>query len=111
MKSNPNSLTPFGHKIVLTQKAFFFKLYNSTLGYNNAIAHFVRGHSPKFTFCDLNQHVEIHNESALHSFFECRTVMNITDVSFERLTNMVDFSSGRLHFLLCLKGTNYSTHI
>jgi hypothetical protein len=27
-------------------RTFFFKLYNNTLGYNNAVAHFVRNHSP-----------------------------------------------------------------
>ncbi len=30
------------------EKTFLFKLHNNTLGYNNMVAHFVRGHSP---FC------------------------------------------------------------
>jgi hypothetical protein len=28
------------------EKTFLFKLHNNTLGYNNMVAHFVRGHSP-----------------------------------------------------------------
>jgi hypothetical protein len=32
------------------EKTFFFKLHNNTLGFNNAVAHFVAGHSPNCTF-------------------------------------------------------------
>ncbi len=33
-------------------RTFLFKLHNNTAGYNNAVAHFVPGHSPNCTFCD-----------------------------------------------------------
>jgi hypothetical protein len=50
-------------------RTFFFKLYNNTLGYNNAVAHFVQGHSPYCTFCDITRAPEQNNETPLHVFF------------------------------------------
>ena len=35
-------------------RTFIFKLHNNTLGFNHAVAHFVNGHSPNCTFCDLS---------------------------------------------------------
>jgi hypothetical protein len=34
-------------------RTFLFKLHNNTLGYNHAVSHFVRNHSPNCTFCDI----------------------------------------------------------
>jgi hypothetical protein len=52
-------------------RTFLFKLHNNTAGYNNIVAHFVRGHSPNCTFCDLIHNPEEENESPLHLFFAC----------------------------------------
>jgi hypothetical protein len=51
------------------EKTFFFKLHNNTLGYNHAVAHFVRGHSPLCTFCDIARSVEQNVENPLQLYF------------------------------------------
>jgi len=63
-------------------RTFLFKLHNNTLGYNQAVAHFVRGHSPNCTFCDILGNQEIIPESPLHLFYECQAVENLTNVIF-----------------------------
>jgi hypothetical protein len=50
-------------------KTFFFNFHNNTLGYNNAVAHFVRGHSPNCTFCDIVDSPGQNNETPVHLFF------------------------------------------
>jgi hypothetical protein len=80
------------------EKTFFFKLYNNTLGYNMAVAHFVRGHSPNCTFCDMLRIQEQHPENALHLFFDCECVSSIIDLLFQRLTSMATFTVGRREF-------------
>jgi hypothetical protein len=50
-------------------KTFLFKFHNNTLGYNNAVAHFVRRHSPECTFCDAARDVNVNPETGLHLFF------------------------------------------
>jgi hypothetical protein len=80
------------------EKTFFFKFHNNTLGYKNAVAHFVRGHSPNCTFCDLSGNVEINNETALHLFFECPSVGTVIDQLFIRLTNDANFSVSKREF-------------
>jgi hypothetical protein len=80
------------------EKTFFFKFHNNTLGYNNAVAHFVRGHSPNCTFCDIDRNREAHNETALHLFYECHLVSPVVDSVFARLTNNNDFVFSRREF-------------
>jgi hypothetical protein len=63
-------------------RTFLFKLHNNTLGYNQSVAHFVRGHSPNCTFCDILGNQEIVPESPLHLFFECQAVENLTNDIF-----------------------------
>ena len=53
---------------------FIFKLHNNTLGFNHAVAHFVNGHSPNCTFCDLSGDENFSPETPLHLFFECPMV-------------------------------------
>jgi hypothetical protein len=80
-------------------KTFFFKFYNNILGYNNAVAHFVQGHSPYCTFCELNMVPEQNREGPLHLFYECHSVSNIIDRLFRRITNDNDFEfSSREYF-------------
>jgi len=63
-------------------RTFLFKFHNNTLGYNQSVAHFVRGHSPNCTFCDILGNQEIVPESPLHLFFECQAVENLTNDIF-----------------------------
>ncbi len=58
-------------------KMFLFKLHNNTLGYNNAVAHFVAGHSPCCTFCDAAGDADINPETGLHLFFDCAHVSEL----------------------------------
>jgi hypothetical protein len=72
-------------------RTFLFKLHNNTAGYNLAVSHFVRGHSPNCTFCDILDIAEINNETPLHLFFQCPAVENLTNEIFSWLlgTNTV----------------------
>jgi len=63
-------------------RTFLFKLHNNTLGYNQTVAHFVRGHSPNCTFCDILGNQEITPESPLHLFYECQAVEVLTNNIF-----------------------------
>jgi exonuclease III len=52
-------------------RTFLFKLHNNTAGYNSAVAHFVHGHSPNCTFCDVVENQEVESETPLHLFYSC----------------------------------------
>ena len=54
-------------------RTFLFKVHNNTAGYNNVVAHFVQGHSPNCTFCDISHNPDIENETPLHLFYACPT--------------------------------------
>jgi hypothetical protein len=69
------------------EKTFFFKLHNITLGYNVSVAHFVRGHSPFCTFCDIVGSQDQNRETPLHIFFECNCISQIIECIFQRLTS------------------------
>ena len=55
-------------------RTFLYKFYNNILGYNHVVAHFVRGHSPYCTFCDITRNPIPERETPLHLFYTCRTV-------------------------------------
>ncbi len=76
-------------------KTFLFKLYNNTLGYNNAVAHFVRGHSLNCTFCDVAGNQEITDETPLHLFFQCEQVEGFIENIFKWATNDENFTLTR----------------
>jgi hypothetical protein len=80
------------------ERTFFFKLHNNTLGYNNAVAHFVRGHSPGCTFCDILHAPEPAQENSLHLFYECRSVSAIIDTVFKRIYGNDDFLFSRREY-------------
>jgi hypothetical protein len=80
------------------EKTFFFKLHNNTLGFNNAVAHFVNGHSPYCTFCDLARSPEQNLETPLHIFFECQSVVNLIENVFKRVTGNENFTFSRREF-------------
>jgi hypothetical protein len=63
-------------------RTFLFKLHNNTLGYNNAVAHFVPGHSPNCTFCDIVGNQDVEDETPLHLLFSCRISENFIDEIF-----------------------------
>jgi hypothetical protein len=68
-------------------RTFLFKLHNNTAGYNLQVSHFVRGHSPNCTFCDILEIPEEYNESPLHLFFQCTAVEALTNNIFSWLLN------------------------
>jgi hypothetical protein len=63
-------------------RTFLFKLHNNTAGYNNAVAHFVPGHSPNCTFCDIMMNPEAVDETPLHLFFSCPTSERFVEEAF-----------------------------
>jgi hypothetical protein len=81
------------------EKTFLFKLHNNTLGYNNMVAHFVRGHSPFCTFCTISNVNEQHIETPSHLFFDCPSLVNIIDNIFHLVTGDNNFVVGRRDFL------------
>jgi hypothetical protein len=81
-----------------SMKTFIFKLHNNTLGYNNAVAHFVRNHSPYCTFCDLTGDADINIESGPHLFFDCVHVSDAIDFIFETVTQTPNFEFSRREF-------------
>jgi hypothetical protein len=68
-------------------RTFLFKMHNNTAGYNLSVSHFVRGHSPNCTFCDILEIPEEHHETPLHLFYECSAVENVTNDFFSWLLN------------------------
>jgi hypothetical protein len=84
------------------EKTFIFKLLNNTLGFNNAVAHFVRGHLPFCTFCDIARTAEPNIETPLHLFFDCTHVSNIIETLFQRFNNDRDFQISRREFFSTL---------
>jgi hypothetical protein len=79
-------------------KTFLFKFYNNILGYNNAVAHFVRNHSPNCTFCDIAGVQDITNETPLHLFFGCTVTENLVDDMFRWFSNDNQFELSRQEF-------------
>ena len=63
-------------------RTFLFKLHNNVLGYNTAVAHFVRGHSDNCTFCDITENVEPIRETPVHLFYQCETSENLINGIF-----------------------------
>jgi hypothetical protein len=59
------------------ERTFLFKFYNNTLGYNNAVAHFVRGHSPTCTFCNITNEPDQNPETPSHLFSIVRPFVNL----------------------------------
>jgi hypothetical protein len=66
-------------------RVFLFKLHNNTAGYNNAVAHFIRGHSPNCTFCDISGNPEVEDETPLHLFYTC----NISELFVENIFSWI----------------------
>jgi hypothetical protein len=81
-----------------SMKTFLFKLHNNTLGYNSAVAHFVRNHSPNCTFCDLSGNEEVMLEKGSHIFFDCVHVAGVIDYIFGMVTGINNFEFSRREF-------------
>jgi hypothetical protein len=94
-------------------KTFLFKLYNNTLGYNNAVAHFVAGHSSCCTFCDAAGDADINAETGLHRFFDCVHVSGIVDTIFNRINAVENFAYSRREYFSTFerKEFNYSKNL
>jgi hypothetical protein len=79
-------------------KTFLFKLHNNTLGYNNAVAHFVRNHSPYCTFCDLIGDMDANIETGPHLFYDCVHVTDVIEYIFDKLTQVDNFEFSRREY-------------
>jgi hypothetical protein len=79
-------------------RTFFFKLYNNVLGYNNAVAHFVQGHSPYCSFCELNRAPDQNIETPLHLFFECGLVSEVLEGTLNIITGNDNFVFSRREY-------------
>jgi hypothetical protein len=79
-------------------KTFLFKFYNNTLGYNSAVAHFVRNHSPNCSFCDTAGVQDIISETPFHLFFGCTITENFLTDMFRWFSNDNQFEFSRLEF-------------
>ncbi len=89
-------------------KTFLFKLHNNTLGYNNAVSHFVAGHSPCCTFCDAAGDADINAETGLHLFFECVHVSDIVDGILNRVNGDANFQFSRREYFSTFERRNFS---
>jgi hypothetical protein len=92
-----------------SMKTFIFKLHNNTLGYNNAVSHFVRNHSPYCTFCDVIGDAEINIESGSHLFFDCVHVSAAIDYIFDTITQTPNFEFSRREFFATFNRREYNT--
>jgi hypothetical protein len=81
-------------------RTFLFKLHNNTLGYNHAVSHFVRNHSPNCTFCDIAGNQEVERETPLHLFFMCELIEDFLNDFFVWFTNDQNFSFTRQEFFV-----------
>jgi hypothetical protein len=81
-------------------RTFLFKLYNNTLGYNHAVSHFVRNHSPNCTFCDIIGNQEMERETPLHLFFACDVIEELLNDFFVWFTSDPNFSFTRQEFFV-----------
>jgi hypothetical protein len=90
------------------EKTFLFKLHNNTLGYNNMVAHFIRGHSPYCTFCNITQAADQHFETPSHLFYDCPSVSSIVDNIFKRVTNDNNFTAGRRDYFATFEYREFS---
>ncbi len=79
-------------------RTFLFKLHNNTLGFNNAVAHFVRGHSPNCTFCDIVNNPDPEDETPLHLFFSCTVVEQFLVDAFQWLVSDNSFTFSRQEY-------------
>jgi hypothetical protein len=89
-------------------RTFLFKLYNNSLGFNNAVAHFVRNHSPNCTFCDLAGIPEVFIETPLHLFFSCGTSEPFIENMFKWFVNDDIFEFSRTEFFTVFDRAEFS---
>jgi hypothetical protein len=80
------------------ERVFFFKFHNNILGFNNVVAHFVRGHSPYCTFCNISRTPDLNPETPVHLFYECSSVHDLIVDMFRVITNNNDFSCSKREF-------------
>jgi hypothetical protein len=91
-----------------SESTFLFKFYNNTLGYNNAVSHFVRGHSPICTFCNITNEPDQNHEIPSHLFFDCPSVSEFVENIFKRVTDDEDFAIGKREFFTTFEYREYS---
>jgi hypothetical protein len=90
-------------------RTFLFKLHNNTLGYNHAVAHFVRNHSPNCTFCDIEGNQEIERETPLHLFFGCEPIEALLNNFFRWFSNEPNFEFTRSEFFVGFNRNGFNT--
>jgi hypothetical protein len=90
------------------ESTFLFKFYNNTLGYSNAVAHFVRGHSPICTFCKISNNPDQNPETPAHLFYDCPSVCDFVENVFKRVVNDDDFTIGKRDFFTIFEYGEFS---
>jgi hypothetical protein len=90
-------------------KTFFFKFYNNILGYNAAVAHFVQGHSPFCSFCDITLSLEQNIETPIHLFYDCRSVCDVLETVLKTVTSDDGFVFSRREFFTTFERREAST--
>ena len=87
-------------------RTFLFKLHNNTAGYNNAVAHFIPGHSPNCTFCDVIRNPEVEDETPLHLFFTCSISERFVEDVFSWILG-APANVTRQEFFVCFNRPNH----
>ncbi len=72
------------------------------------MAHFVLGHSPLCTFCDIARSVEQNVEDPLHLFFECTHVSELIERVFQRININPLFQINRREFFSTFERREFS---
>jgi hypothetical protein len=67
------------HGIQNRIRTFLFRFFNSTLGINTRLSHFVQGHSRGCVFCVVKGTIPPPDESFKHIFLDCPVVHNWHD--------------------------------
>jgi hypothetical protein len=78
----------------------------------NRVSHFVRGHTPYCTFCDLAGIQDQNRETPLHIFYECNCISEISDTIFQRVTsdNGFNFNSREYFSTFERRGLSYASN-
>jgi hypothetical protein len=80
------------------ERVFFFKLHNNILGYNNVVSHFVRGHTPYCTFCNISRTPDPNPETPVHLFYDCNRVHNLLVDIFKTIVDDNNFAFSKREF-------------
>jgi hypothetical protein len=72
------------------------------------VAHFVRGHSPNCTFCDVVGDQNIYAETGLHLFLECEQAEDTANYIFDKFTGINGLEYSRREYFSTFERRNFS---